>query len=621
MTGHFGFGRPVVYGEYPYYRAEPDRWSANLAALAGAGVDIVTCYVPWRFHEVSPHRYDFTGDTDRQRDLVRLLDLATAHGLRVLLKPGPFVHGEVQLGGLPDRVSPAVDARYAAVLDAWGKPVVSQGLALPSLYDDGYRAEVGHWLSAVGTQVLRRYLAPHGPVVAVQLGNEGIYSDANRPASAHDFCAPAVAAFQDLLAEAGSPHAGAVPKGAAANWPAELKAAWAEHSGAMLRDQYLSLAAKLAPEVRRATIINLPLPVLAPPAGAAASWLLRTGRLAETGLAEGYTAWVGNASRSRTAFSAHWFGVRARRSDNVEENWGFTWTDPSFARPENAFFHAMLALALGSSSCSVYTACATEHWGRLIDLDPEGVRADGGDPLDFAPPYCPGAPLREDGSTGANLAALHALRDLVRGPNPWAGTRFAPDAALLVPDALARAEAWSDDAPPAGPGLPATVQTVMELIEDHQYQVDVLTEVTARGADPRLPWIVPDPGQEPDERFAALLAGHRRAGGTVVVLTAETDAVSLARLLPAPRYAHPESGPAVVFVHEDGQGQPVAVFAFNLTAEAQAVSRVVRGREVRAELPPHAATYLCWVDGEFVAAASTARLAPAHAFPVPPDRL
>lgn len=633
----YGFGRPIVYGEYPYYRADPDRWGPNLAALAAAGVDVVTCYIPWRFHEVSPRRYDFGGTHDGQRDLLRLLDLATAVGLKVLLKPGPFIHAEVQLGGLPDRVSPAVDERYAAVLDASGAPVTSQGLPLPSLFDPRYRAEVHHWLAAVREQVLRRALAPHGPVVAVQLGNEGIYSDGNKPAHAHDFSAPAVAAFEAALADAGSPLAGTVPDGPAVGWPAALRAAWARHTGVALRDQYRALAAGLAPEVRRASIVNLPLPVLDGPPAAVATWLLRTARLAETGLAEGYTAWVGNAARSRTAFGAHWFGVRARRSDNVEENWGFTWTEPAFAQPDNALFHALLALALGSRSCSVYVACATEHWGPLIDLDPAGVRADGADPLDFAPPYCPGAPLREDGGVNPNIAALHALRDLIRGTS-LSGAPSPPDAALVVPDDLAEAEAWpagepakikASRNPPTSPEphLPAQregrldhgVRTVLELMERHQFQVEVLTEATARTADPRVPWIVPAGAES-----SALVAEHRRAGGIVVPLAtanqgsgvdSAADAAGLARLLPAPRYAHPATDPAVVFVHVDQSGEPVQVFAFNLAAEHQTVRRWVRGHEVCVELAPRGAACLAWTGDGFAPAAATAGLEP---LPPPP---
>ncbi|MCA2211817.1 beta-galactosidase [Jidongwangia harbinensis] len=602
----FGLDRPVVYGEYPYYRALPEHWDANLAALARAGVDVVTCYVPWRFHETGDG-YDFAGATDPQRDLLRLLWLIAGHGLRAVLKPGPFVHGEVQLGGLPDRVSPSVDPALPAVLDVAGRPVTSQALALPSTFGAGYAGQVRRWLRAVDEQVLMPNLAPRGPVVAVQLGNEGVYSDANQPCTAHDFSAPAVRAFTEALRRT-EPALAEAARTAPRQWPIAVRAAWARHGGAVLREQYRDLADALSPATRAIATVNLPLPDLTA-SGGAASWLLRTAGLAGLGLDEGYTSWVGNAARSESAFAAHWFGVRARRSSNVEDNWGFTWTDESFARPTTALFHALLALGLGSRSCSVYTACATAHWGPEIDLDPAGLRSEGRDPADYGPPYCPGAPLHENGRTGANLLALHALRDLVRQPSVPHGARFGADLALLVPDVLAGTAAWTEADGPAAAVLQAGIDAAVALMTGHQYRVDVLTEQSAEHHHAADVWLVPLGAQEPDAALLALLRRHRDGGGTVLVLAERarpgwseigdvlvpTTVVqkTLPRLLPPPRYAHPDSDPGVVFVHEDADGVPMGLFAFNPADRSVTVRRTVSGRTVAVELAPAGAAYLC----------------------------
>ncbi|GLK99197.1 beta-galactosidase [Dactylosporangium matsuzakiense] len=617
----FGFERPVIFGEYPYYRADPDRWGPNLAALAEAGVDVVTCYIPWRFHEQAPRRYDFRGTADKQRDLLRLLDLAAAAGLRVLLKPGPFIHAEVQLGGLPDRVSPTRDPRFAAVLDAHGRPVTSQGLALPSLCCPLYREEVRHWLRAVDRQVLATALAPPGPVVAVQLGNEGIYSDANQPVTAHDFSTPALAAFR---ADTGR----AVTAGPT-TWPAELREAWAEHSGTVLRRHYLELADALSPAARQAAIVNLPLPALDGPAGGAAAWLLRTEPLAGLGFALGYTGWVGSVARSRTAFASHWLGVRARRYSNVEDNWGFTWTDPAYDRPGNAMFQALLALALQSRTCSVYTACATGHWGAAIDLDADALRVEGIDPLDYAPPYCPGAPLHEDGGTGANIAALHALRQVVRSAEAGPES-FGADLALLVPMAVARAEAWPEATAPAGPPLRDAAELCIELMERWQYQIEVLTEQSAEHST--LPWLVPVGPDGPDARLAGMIRDHRRAGHPVVLLTgaggaprtphdplpmfplATRDRASLLAMLPPARHAHAATDPAVVLVHSGPDGAGRSVYMFNLGAEHATVRRTIDGLPVSAEVPPRSAALLRRAGDRFSRVITSAELDP----PPPP---
>jgi hypothetical protein len=598
--------RPLLYGEYPYYRALPERWDTNLGAMAAAGIDVVTCYLPWRFHEIPGDGYDFSGATDPQRDVLRLLRLIGSHGMRAVLKPGPFVHGEVQLGGLPDRVSPTVDPALPAVLDADGNPVTSQALALPSTFSAAYASQVALWLSAVDEQVLAPHLAPGGPVIAVQLGNEGVYSDANRAVTAHDFAAPAIASFIAALAET-DPSLAEAARTSPRNWPMAVRAAWARHGGVVLAAQYSELAAALTPGVKEIAIINLPLPDLTV-AGSAAGWLLRTADLDALGFREGYTSWVGNASRSADAFAAHWFGVRARRSSNVEDNWGFTWTDESFARPGTVLFHALLALGLGSSTCSVYTSTATTHWGPEIDLDPAGLRSEGLDPADYGPPYCPGAPLHENGRTGANLHALHALRDLLRAPDVPHGARFSADLALLVPDVLARAAAWTEADGPADAVLRAAIDASVALMTHHQYRVEVLTERTAASEQVGEVWLVPLGAQDPDDALLTLLRRHRDTGGSVILLAERARpgwseigdvlvpitvaAETLPRLLPPPRYAHPATDPGVAFIHEDPSGRPVGVFAFNPTDQAVCVRRKLGDRDVAVDLAPFGAAYL-----------------------------
>jgi hypothetical protein len=574
--------RATVYGEYPYYRADRAHWAGDLRAMADAGVDVVSCYVPWRWHELAPGEYDFTGRTHAQRDVTGFLRLVADAGLRALVKPGPFVHAEVQLGGLPDRVSPSHRPDYPAVLDAGGEPATSQGLSLPSLSGAAFRAEVRDWLSAVDREVLSPAVYPNGPVVAVQVGNEGVYSDANQPVWRHDFSAV------DAFADWSGMDTRDVPPLA---WPAELRSAWARWSGEALRAAYGELSAGLPVLAKVEGLVNVPLPTTR--GQDVAGWLLRTARLAGTGLTAGYTSWVGNCARSEPAFAANWFGVRARRLSNVESNWGFTWTDPTHAEPPTALFHALLSLGLGSTSCGVYTAVATDHWGPEIDLDAAALRREGLDPADYGPPYCPGAPLREGGGANPNLEALHQLRALVREHGDTLGrARYAPDVLLLVTEELAEAEAWPDG------GASSTLSSALEsaiglgaaLMADHQYVVDVITEATAPdpASEPGVPWLVPVvAGAEPHP----LVAARQRAGGAVVRFTV-ADVDMVVRALPRARFAHPVSDPGTVLVHADESGRPVALFAFNPTDRPVVVRRTVKdtegteGTTVTVPLPP-----------------------------------
>ena len=65
------------------------------------GLNAISVYVMWNYHEISPGVFDFeTGD----RNLSHFLALSNKLGLRVLLRPGPYICAEWDFGGLPARL-------------------------------------------------------------------------------------------------------------------------------------------------------------------------------------------------------------------------------------------------------------------------------------------------------------------------------------------------------------------------------------------------------------------------------------------------------------------------------------------------------------------------------------
>jgi hypothetical protein len=168
--------------------------------------------------------------------------------------------------------------------------------------------------------------------------------------------------------------------------------------------------------------------------------------------------------------------------------------------------------------------------------------------------------------------------------------------AFVLPNETLRADAWptGDDSTAPGTAAPGSVletveQWAIDLSVSHQYLVDVLTESTAEAGLSIPVWVVLAGGTAPEgsgraEHLERLIEERRRSGLAVVVLggaTGEggtalpvdcgTDAL-LARL-PPPRYADPDTDPALVLIHEDGAGEPGAVFAFNPGAGAVVVRR------------------------------------------------
>ena len=62
------------------------------------GLNTVPIYVFWNDHEREPGKFDFTTD---ERNIGDFLDIARQEGMWVLLRPGPYICGEWDLGGLP----------------------------------------------------------------------------------------------------------------------------------------------------------------------------------------------------------------------------------------------------------------------------------------------------------------------------------------------------------------------------------------------------------------------------------------------------------------------------------------------------------------------------------------
>ncbi|MEU9301962.1 beta-galactosidase [Streptomyces sp. NPDC048269] len=436
-------GRPVVIGEYPYYRADPANWAANLRELRRLGVDVVSCYLPWRFHETgegAERTFDFTGRTDPQRDVTGLLDLAARADLAVLLKPGPFIHAEVQLGGLPDRLCGPAHTPYRGLT---GAVLTSQNKPLPSLLDPAVRAEAETWLRAVADEVVAKAAAPHGPVVALQLGNEGMAGEANLRVDAQDASPAAREAFAHWLTGRGLAAEAAHAAQDLDRWTGALRVLWSQWCGHAIVGLWDRISALFPAGPAR--LANVPLASTTAP-GALDAWAARQRAVQGSRHLAGHTEWVGNPARDTEAFSSHLTGILLGDTDVVEANWGFTWTDESYAQPRTPVFNALLALLLGSTTVSVYTACAAGNWGGLVDMDPAGLRAEGVDPALHAPPYCPGAPLTEGGAHTPNAEGLRLLAAFLdRFGALLLDSELERDALVLVDRTLPEAGAWQRD--------------------------------------------------------------------------------------------------------------------------------------------------------------------------------
>jgi len=95
-------GKPFVpvSGEFHYCRCDKAFWREELLKMKAGGITLVSTYVFWLMHEEKPNRYDFEGN----RNLKAFVALCKECGLPVVLRLGPWCHGEMRNGGFPDWV-------------------------------------------------------------------------------------------------------------------------------------------------------------------------------------------------------------------------------------------------------------------------------------------------------------------------------------------------------------------------------------------------------------------------------------------------------------------------------------------------------------------------------------
>lgn len=87
----------LICGEMHYPRIPREYWRDRLHRARAMGLNTVSAYVFWNFHERQPGEFDFSG----QADIAEFIRTAQEEGLYVILRPGPYVCAEWDFGGYP----------------------------------------------------------------------------------------------------------------------------------------------------------------------------------------------------------------------------------------------------------------------------------------------------------------------------------------------------------------------------------------------------------------------------------------------------------------------------------------------------------------------------------------
>ena len=145
-------GNPFRYvsGSLHYFRVPSELWADRMSKMRAAGLNALQTYVEWNSHEPEQGKYDFSGDND----LVRFIKLAQKHDLLVLLRVGPYIDAERDMGGFPYwllSINPQIKLRTS---------------------DQSYLAQVEKWFSVLLPKIKPLLYNNGGPIIMVQVENE-----------------------------------------------------------------------------------------------------------------------------------------------------------------------------------------------------------------------------------------------------------------------------------------------------------------------------------------------------------------------------------------------------------------------------------------------------------------
>lgn len=144
-------GKPwfPVSGEFQFSRYRREDWKRELCKMKAGGVTLIASYIFWIHHEEAEGVWDFSG----QRDLRAFAELCGKLELPILLRIGPWCHGECRNGGFPDWI--CFQDRFKTRTD-----------------DPTYLAYVRRWYRKLAEEVKGLLWSDGGPVIGVQIENE-----------------------------------------------------------------------------------------------------------------------------------------------------------------------------------------------------------------------------------------------------------------------------------------------------------------------------------------------------------------------------------------------------------------------------------------------------------------
>ncbi len=140
----------IISGEIHPARVPREYWRNRIQMAKAMGCNTIAVYIFWNYYESEPGHFDFKSGN---KDIVEFIRICQQEKMWVLLRPGPYVCAEWELGGLPPYLLRIPDIKLRC-------------------HDPRYMQAVERYIKELASLVKPLQCVHGGPILMMQVENE-----------------------------------------------------------------------------------------------------------------------------------------------------------------------------------------------------------------------------------------------------------------------------------------------------------------------------------------------------------------------------------------------------------------------------------------------------------------
>jgi len=140
----------IISGELHPARIPAEYWKHRIKMAKAMGCNTISAYIFWNFHETEEGVFDFTKDN---HNLAQFIKTVQDEDMWLILRPGPYVCAEWELGGIPPYLLRIPDIKLRCM-------------------DPRYMAAAERYIARLAEEIRPYLITRGGPILMIQIENE-----------------------------------------------------------------------------------------------------------------------------------------------------------------------------------------------------------------------------------------------------------------------------------------------------------------------------------------------------------------------------------------------------------------------------------------------------------------